>query len=350
MAPKSIAVISLGRKHVWSLFGKELAETLSDKARVSYIGSSNAEHRAGISDSLYISTGQNFFQNLVCSINPINKISILKFFHSQKPDWTIFPVRHPWLPILLPFLKGKKALVVHDVKRHLGEESWLDNWLDHNACLSADLLITLSHYCGSILKEMYPGKKILSLFHPICRYYIGLRGTIPPEPIPSHYILFFGRLITYKGLNILLEAWGELKNLDSELYLVLAGKGEELVKIPERAIMINREISDKELVYLIDKCKFVVAPYLEASQSGVIATSFAREKMVVATKVGGIPEQIENGKTGFLCKPEVGSLYETLITALNLAEREKEQIRNNIRLNQSKFSWENFATKLIEEL
>lgn len=170
------------------------------------------------------------------------------------------------------------------------------------------------------------------------------------EGLPPHFILFFGRMVAYKGLDLLMESWKSVSASFPDLQLVLAGTGPERPKLEERTIWIDRILSDEELVFLIDQAELVAAPYIEASQSGVVATAMAREKIIVSTNVGGLKEQIEDGITGFLAEPNSASFEKTLRKALLLSPQEKNQILLNIKEKVQSMSWKRFIAMLLEKL
>ena len=128
------------------------------------------------------------------------------------------------------------------------------------------------------------------------------------EILHKNYILFFGSLSPYKGLKILVSAMAlVLKEFPNE-NLVIAGTSKEGNLLNEESLqqnkhcitVLNRYIPSNELTDLIRKSKFVVCPYLDATQSGVLMTSYALNKPVVASSVGAFPEYIEENVTGLL--------------------------------------------------
>lgn len=141
----------------------------------------------------------------------------------------------------------------------------------------------------------------------------------PPLSEASDYstrILFFGRINRYKGIDHLLKAFGKIVARYPNTGLVIAGKGDLKTNISElkkNVIFINRFISNNELTILIRRSDFIVCPYIDATQSGVIMTAFAFEKPVIATDVGGLKEFVNDGITGLLVKPgDEDQLFEAM--------------------------------------
>jgi glycosyltransferase involved in cell wall biosynthesis len=168
-------------------------------------------------------------------------------------------------------------------------------------------------------------------------------------------ILFFGRITLYKGIEFLISAVNLLQNIIPDLKLIIAGKGEyyfdqSLLKDNKNIQLINRHITNAELVSLIKDSKFVVCPYTEASQSGVIMTSFALNTPVIATDVGGLSEMITNNRTGLLVPSKsVKALSEAiskLIMNNDLLQNMKINIYNDFY--QGERSWEQIAEKTLQ--
>ena len=115
-------------------------------------------------------------------------------------------------------------------------------------------------------------------------------------------VLFFGRILKYKGLEYLVDAF---KSLDKDRYqLIIAGEGQIDFDVSQQNItIINRYISDLELSELFAIADVVVIPYISASQSGVAQLSLAFNKPVIATDVGSIIDIVINRVNGLIVPP-----------------------------------------------
>jgi len=125
------------------------------------------------------------------------------------------------------------------------------------------------------------------------------------EPI----VLFYGRIVKYKGIEYLIEAMKIVKQKVENVKLIIAGSGSfyfdiEDIKVDRSIMIINKYIPNEQLCELIYKSDIVVCPYIDATQSGVVLTAFAFDKPVLATNVGGIPEVIKHNYTGFIVPPK----------------------------------------------
>jgi glycosyltransferase involved in cell wall biosynthesis len=118
-------------------------------------------------------------------------------------------------------------------------------------------------------------------------------------------LLFFGRIVAYKGLDLLLDAYGQLKQTHPDLSLAICGAGD---LTPYRAAIDaladvtveNRYIPEEELPGILERSDLMVLPYREASQSGVMALAEAAGMPVVGTPTGALVEQIAPGVNGLI--------------------------------------------------
>lgn len=123
-------------------------------------------------------------------------------------------------------------------------------------------------------------------------------------------VLFFGRISPYKGIQYLLESFRLIikEYPHMNISLTIAGGGKfnfDIEKYEDfRQIKIlNRYLDPKELSRLIAESAVVVCPYTDATQSGVVMSSFAFNKPAIVTNVGGLPEMVEDGVTGLIVPP-----------------------------------------------
>ena len=121
------------------------------------------------------------------------------------------------------------------------------------------------------------------------------------------YVLLFGKIKPYKGLDILIKAARIVrKKLGNKFSVVIAGKGnlsyfDTLLSTEdlEYIYIQNRFIPEIEIPRLFKEAKFLVLPYTDASQSGVVSLAYTFSKPVIVSNVGSIPEYVDHGVTGF---------------------------------------------------
>ena len=129
----------------------------------------------------------------------------------------------------------------------------------------------------------------------------------PSDNLPNAYFLFFGRIDKYKGILRLIKAY---KAYHGKLGLVIAGKGtltdEEAIEIDRenRCVLINRYISDEEMIWLFRNAHALVLPYLDATQSGIIPIAYKFGKPVIVSNVQGLTQFVVDGSTGYICNTD----------------------------------------------
>ena len=171
----------------------------------------------------------------------------------------------------------------------------------------------------------------------------------------NRYILFFGQISSYKGLDYLLPAMVELHKSNPGVRLILAGKGKYHFDISDYKQLDYIEfrncfIPDDELAGLIQNSMFIVCPYIDATQSGVIMSAYAFNKPVVATNVGGLPEMVVNGRHGLIVPPKSA---ECLVKAMKKLCDDPEllqQYKSNIQADYQtgEKSWKVIARRLSQ--
>jgi glycosyltransferase involved in cell wall biosynthesis len=201
------------------------------------------------------------------------------------------------------------AVIVHDAAAHPGEALNF-RVLDQRRMLrGARWLFALSgHVEAELLRQGFGrnGQSVVKLWHPV----IGFGGQVAVrKPSARPRLLYFGRLLPYKGLDLLagaLERLGGARGFD----IRICGDGpdsralERLKMLPGVGVE-QRWFADAELPGLLDWADALVLPYREASQSGVAALGIAAGRHVLATKVGGLPEQLAGVAQAVLCEPSV---------------------------------------------
>ena len=126
--------------------------------------------------------------------------------------------------------------------------------------------------------------------------------------LPVGYVLFFGRIAPYKGLELLIDASRIVKKrIGNGFILLVAGEGDiSLLKNhmsdDEYAFIhiLNRRIPYREIPNLFYGAKFLILPYIDASQSGVIPLAYTFSKPVIVSNVGSLSEYVDHGKTGLI--------------------------------------------------
>lgn len=260
-----------------------------------------------------------------------------------------------WNLMLYKLFGKKMVLTVHDPFPHTGEISARKMFNYKMAMQSVHKFVLLNNKQKDRFCETYRvySKQIL-----INRLgvYDNIRTFISSQvPSYTHNVLFFGRISPYKGIEYLCEAMMKVREQVADATLTIAGGGKMYFDIEpyqkqDWVKVINRYVGMEELAGLLQNCALSVCPYTDATQSGVIMTSYSLCKPVVATNVGGLGEMVENGKTGLLVLPKDVDALADAITALLKDDAKREKMADNIRNDYfvGDKSWKVIAKKYIE--
>jgi glycosyltransferase involved in cell wall biosynthesis len=236
-----------------------------------------------------------------------------------RPDLAICAMPGPLDLLLLAVLRRTGVpvvVIVHDAAPHPGDTIPLLMFLQRRLIRRADIAVALSEHVAARLRRqrMADPARLFVIAHP--PFVFG-----PPPPPPRAHggplrLLCFGRLLPYKGLDVLADAVRRLEaRLGWELRVV--GSGPEsadlaaLRTLPGVTVE-NRWVPEHDIATLIAWCDALVLPYKEASQSGVAPAAIAAGRRVVSTRVGGLVEQLGGEALAILCEPDAASLAAAL--------------------------------------
>lgn len=236
-------------------------------------------------------------------------------------DWVVTVMPHIWGRLLASAAHqagARYAVIVHDAQAHPGEESWLLDRLAITEIKAADRVIACSAHVARALSARHGPLPLATLFHPPFDFGGAVEATPRIAPSRPLRLLFFGRILPYKGLPLLLEAHSRLRasGLDCRLSIVGDGSTEGLAIDAPGVTLINRWIAEQEIPGFLAEADILAAPYVEASQSGVIAAALAAGLPVVATPVGGLVEQVVQGTTGLIASAVTAEAVADAILAL----------------------------------
>jgi len=223
----------------------------------------------------------------------------------------------------LPYLfrKRKKIILnVHDPKPHTGEEDKVSALIHNSLYKWSSKFVTFSNYSKQQLQEqLSAGKKVVNSFLLPFTYYANFKDSGYKEQKASN-ISFVGRISKYKGIEMFIDAINKVGESDLKEQFVIAGNpfgdykpNYEGIKYPDCLTIIQKHLSNSELVDIILKSKLIVCPYLDASQSGVIMTAVALNRPVLVTEAGGLKEYVVVGKNGLISKIEADDLATKMI-------------------------------------
>ena len=228
---------------------------------------------------------------------------LLNMIRAAKPDVLhVVSQSLTWPALILP-LRGRLPLIetVHDVTLHPGdvETRRIPPQFARILRAQADALIVHSQALKPLAARRFPvsAERIHVLPHLALNRYAQLAaGRQAPEKDGRFEVLFFGRIYLYKGLDYLIMAAERARRRLPNLKVTIAGSGADLarcrriIRTPELFEIRERFIPDEEAVELFQRADAVALPYVEASQSGIIAMALALGKPVIASDVGDFRE------------------------------------------------------------
>jgi glycosyltransferase involved in cell wall biosynthesis len=163
-------------------------------------------------------------------------------------------------------------------------------------------------------------------------------------------VVFFGRVVEYKGLDYLIQAQPLVSEAIPEARFVIAGSGPDwqrcrsFIKNSDSFEITDGFIPDSLVAKIVSHAAVVVMPYIEASQSGVVGIAYAFGKPVVATNVGALPKAVKDGETGLLVPPrDPRALADAIIKILTDNDLRQNMGQNALQVADDELSWKRSA-------
>ena len=287
---------------------------------------------------------------------PRGRERFLQHIAKHRTEVVIELMPHFWSSLIAPAVKATGvgyAALIHDAAPHPGDyRSAFAQWLTRRTLAQSDPILTLSSAVADQIEAagQAPDVRIHPLFHPDLDFG-GRRTLSAPEPGKPLRLVFFGRIMPYKGLPLFLDTVDELRRRGVAVEVGVFGEG-ALGASAQRlssmgAEVINRWLTEAEIADLLPRFHAVVLSHTEASQSGVAAAAFGAGLPVIATPVGGLIEQVQNGEMGMLAEradsQALADAAECLFSDAALYNR----IRDNISARQMDRSVARFVKECV---
>ncbi|MCK9421681.1 MAG: glycosyltransferase [Bacteroidales bacterium] len=303
----------------------------------------------------------------VNSINPWNWVSVGLELKRQNPDLVL--VKY-WMPFMAPCF----SIICRIIKknRHSRIISIIDNIIPHEKkpfdrflsgfwVRSVDGFIAMSHAVMNDLETFDKSKPKIFCPHPL---YDNFGDPVPKEVAQKRlgldpgfkYILFFGFIRDYKGLDLLLNAFADERLSNTNIRLLIAGEFYcdpkpyiEIIarhNLEEKVIMSNDFIPDSKVLNYFCAADLVVQPYKTATQSGVTQIAYHFNKPMIITNVGGLAEFVPDGKVGYVVEPDSTAIASAIIRFYS--ENRETAFSYEASIEKQKYSWSRMVQAIAE--
>jgi len=301
------------------------------------------------------------------SVNPLNWVRLGRKLKKEKPDLIIFRY---WMPFMGPCLgtlgrivsknKHTKVIAIADnIIPH--EQRFFDSAFTRYFVGGCDGFVTMSESVLSDLKQFTTTKPGAYNPHPMyesfgpqlekadARKKLGLQED-------GKYLLFFGFIRKYKGLDILLRAFADKRIQEAGIKLIIAGEYydkpddyQAIIKecnLENALVQANDFIPDSEVSTYFSAADMVVQTYKTATQSGVTQIAYYYHNPMLVTDVGGLAELVPHNKVGYVTSPDINEIADAILDFYSNS-RETAFIEN-IKTERLRFTWDSMIAKLFE--
>ncbi|MBE6338218.1 MAG: glycosyltransferase [Lentimicrobiaceae bacterium] len=302
------------------------------------------------------------------SINPFTWIKTAKEIKAKNPDIVVFAY---WMSFFAPCYAQMAKIIsknkntrciglVHNMMPH--ERSLLDRLLSPCFVKRMHAFAALSKsVLNDVSKLDKKSKPKLFSPHPLYDHYgdredkaVALSSLYLDDNY--NYLLFFGLIREYKGLDLLLKAMSDDRLDNYPLKLIVAGEFYEKkepylqmidnLDIKDRVIICDKYIPDEEVKNFFNLADMVVQPYKSATQSGVTQVAYHFEKPMLVTDVGGLREIVPNGKVGYVVEPEPKKIADAICDFYD--NDRKEFFEANIVEEKKKYEWSKMTETIMK--
>lgn len=304
-------------------------------------------------------------KRLINSVNPLTWTKAGKYIKNLNADKVIFCY---WMAFMAPCFgtiarivrseKTKTVALVHNMIPH--EPTILDKLFPSYFVSAMDGFVAMAESVANDIRS-FAGLKVPVVVspHPIYDHY----GELQEKPNAAmrlglhekiNYILFFGFIREYKGLDLLLEAFADKRLREFPVKLIVAG---EFYENPEPYLKLIHQlkleseielrtifIPDSEVKNYFSIADIVAQPYRSATQSGVSQIAYHFEKPMLVTNVGGLSEIVPHGKVGYVVEPEPIHIANALFDFFT--NKRSAEFTENLKTEKQKYAWSKMTSAI----
>lgn len=311
---------------------------------------------------------------MINTANPFNIIRTARYIKKKQPNMVIIQWWHPYFApcyFLLAKFMGKQNLtfVCHNIFPH--ERFLLDKKLTRLTLKNGKHFIVHAKEEEAELKQIMPNPDCRVTPHPSYNAFCFEHMTKAQArerlglSMDEKVLLFFGFVRPYKGLKHLIAAMPKIKERLGNVKLLIVGefgsaedKEGYISQIKHLAlsspgleadVIINDGYTpDREVEKYFAACDMVVLPYESATQSGIVQIAYGFGKPVTVTNVGGLPDVVSDGRTGYVVPPQDEKVLAEAVVRY-FAEDKEAEFTGNIAAEAYRFSWERMG-EVVGEL
>ncbi len=310
---------------------------------------------------------------MINTANPFNIIRTANYIKKKKPDMVIIQWWHPYFApcyFLLAKFMGKQNLtfVCHNVFPH--ERFPLDKKLTRLTLKNGKHFIVHAKEEEAELRQIMPNPDCRVTPHPSYNAFCFEHMTKAQArerlglSMDEKVLLFFGFVRPYKGLKHLIAAMPKIKEQLGNVKLLIVGEfGNAEYKegyvsqikhlalsspgLEADVIINDGYMPDREVEKYFAACDMVVLPYESATQSGIVQIAYGFGKPVTVTNVGGLPDVVSDGRTGYVVPPQDEKALAEAVVRYFVEDKEAE-FTGNIAAEAYRFSWERMG-EVVEQ-
>ena len=293
---------------------------------------------------------------IINSINPFNWFKVASRIKKENPDYVI--IRY-WLPFMAPCLgtiaklirKTTKVFAITDnIIPH--EKRIGDSLLTKYFVKSCDAFLTLSSSVLDDLLKFTNTREKIFIPHPIYDSFgeIVEKSTSREKlglDVNGKYLLFFGFVRKYKGLDVMLDVMADKRIQDLGVKLIVAGEfydnKQEYISqinslgIEESVILRSDFIPEDQVKNYFCACDMITQTYRTATQSGVTQIAYHFERPMLVTNVGGLAEIVPHNKVGYVCDIDTKQISDSILEFYT--ENKEKEFSDNTKEEKKRFTW-----------
>lgn len=307
-------------------------------------------------------------ERILDSLNPLTWLQTVQRLQAYGPEMVLFRYWHPFFaPLIMTIARRLRrhgipsALLVDNLLPH--ESTPVDRILARHLLKSVSAAFTLSRSVANEIEIVSGRQPTGILFHPLYsqfemfpdRDHARQKLGLDERPV----LMFFGLIRPYKGLDVFIKAMRLLRERMIPFQGLIVGECYEdaaryhaLIRdegVDDDVRFMDRFVPDAEVPIYFAAADTLVLPYRTASQSGIVGIALQLERPVVATRVGGLDEYIEDGRSGQLVAPDDPRALADALANL-LVSGSLDDMQKTIHQTKERFSIKAFCQRLEEAL